>query len=108
MLVPVLGGLRPFAAARAPKDALAGLMLASMNISRVLSCTRIAGTPIVSGLYTVLLPLVGFGLFGSSRHRRGGRLSHCGNGTPIPSLVRQIEVGELRATVGRNSRSMKS
>ncbi len=29
---------------------------------------RIAGTPAVTGLYTVLLPLVGFAVFGSSRH----------------------------------------
>ncbi len=39
-----------------------------MNIPQVLGYTRIAGTPIVTGLYTVLLPLVGFALFGSSRH----------------------------------------
>jgi MFS superfamily sulfate permease-like transporter len=29
---------------------------------------RIAGTPVVTGFYTVLLPLVGFAIFGSSRH----------------------------------------
>jgi MFS superfamily sulfate permease-like transporter len=39
-----------------------------MNIPQVLGYTRIAGTPVVTGLYTVLLPLVGFALFGSSRH----------------------------------------
>ena len=39
-----------------------------MNIPQVLSYTRIAGTPVVTGLYTVLLPLVAFAVFGFSRH----------------------------------------
>src|SRR4030095_9849303 len=35
---------------------------------QVLGYTRIAGTPIVTGLYTLLFPLVAFAVFGSSRH----------------------------------------
>ena len=50
------------------RDALAGVTLASMNIPQVLGYARIAGTPVVTGLYTVLLPLVAFAVFGSSRH----------------------------------------
>src|SRR5262245_9375319 len=50
------------------RDALAGVTLASMNIPQVLGYTRIAQTPVVTGLYTVLLPLVAFAIFGSSRH----------------------------------------
>jgi SulP family sulfate permease len=50
------------------RDALAGITLASMNIPQVLGYTRIAQTPVVTGLYTVLLPLVAFATFGSSRH----------------------------------------
>ena len=50
------------------RDAFAGVTLASMNIPQVLGYTRIAGTPVVTGLYTVLLPLVAFAVFGSSRH----------------------------------------
>ena len=34
----------------------------------VMGYTRIAGTPVVTGLYTLLLPMILFGLFGSSRH----------------------------------------
>ncbi len=49
------------------RDALAGITLASMNIPQVLGYTRIAGTPVVTGLYTVFLPLVAFAVFGSSR-----------------------------------------
>src|SRR6266478_661899 len=50
------------------RDAVAGVTLASMSIPQVLGYTRIAGTPVVTGLYTLLLPLVAFATFGSSRH----------------------------------------
>jgi SulP family sulfate permease len=63
-----LGGVRPFSRERAVRDLLAGITLASVNIPQVLGYARIAGTPVVAGLYTVLLPLVAFAVFGSSRH----------------------------------------
>ena len=50
------------------RDILAGLSLASMTIPQVLGYTRIAGTPLVTGLYTALLPVVAFAAFGASRH----------------------------------------
>jgi SulP family sulfate permease len=68
MKINLLGGLLPFKPRAALRDVFAGLTLASMNIPQVLGYTRIAGTPVVTGLYTVLLPLAGFALFGSSRH----------------------------------------
>jgi SulP family sulfate permease len=68
MRLSLLAGLRPFRVGAAARDALAGVTLASMNIPQVLGYTRIAGTPVVTGLYTVLLPLVAFAVFGSSRH----------------------------------------
>ncbi len=64
----LFGGIRPFSRAGAVSDALAGVTLASMNIPQVLGYARIAGMPIVTGLYTVLLPPVLFAIFGSSRH----------------------------------------
>lgn len=68
MRLTLLGGLRPFRRGGAVHDAVAGVTLASMNIPQVLGYTRIAATPVVTGLYTVLLPLVAFAVFGSSRH----------------------------------------
>ncbi len=68
MSFPIFGGLLPIKPREAGRDAFAGLTLASMNIPQVLGYTRIAGTPVVTGLYTVLLPLVAFAVFGSSRH----------------------------------------
>lgn len=68
MQFKLLSGLGPINLREALRDAFAGLTLASMNIPQVLGYTRIAGTPVVTGLYTVLLPLVAFAVFGSSRH----------------------------------------
>jgi sulfate permease, SulP family len=68
MRLSLFEGLRPFSRAAAMRDALAGVTLAAINIPQVLGYTRIAGTPLVTGLYTVLLPLVAFAVFGSSRH----------------------------------------
>jgi sulfate permease, SulP family len=68
MRLTVFAGVRPLSRDGAIRDALAGVTLASMNVPQVLGYTRIAGTPVVTGLYTVLLPLVAFAVFGSSRH----------------------------------------
>ena len=68
MRLSLFDGLRPFSRGGAVHNALAGVILASMNIPQVLGYARIAGMPVVTGLYTVLLPLVAFAVFGSSRH----------------------------------------
>ncbi|HTO78583.1 MAG TPA: SulP family inorganic anion transporter, partial [Methylocystis sp.] len=68
MRLEIFGGFRPFNFRESARDAVAGLSLASMNVPQVLGYTRIAAMPVVTGLYTVLLPLVAFAIFGSSRH----------------------------------------
>jgi sulfate permease, SulP family len=68
MRLSLFGGLWPLGRGGAARDCLAGVILASMNIPQVLGYTRIAGTPVVTGLYTVLLPPIAFAIFGSSRH----------------------------------------
>ncbi|MFY9936052.1 MAG: SulP family inorganic anion transporter [Silvibacterium sp.] len=60
--------VRPLSRAGLIRDALAGIQLAAVNIPQALGYTRIAGTPVVTGLYTLLLPLVAFATFGSSRY----------------------------------------
>src|SRR5271155_2968859 len=60
-------GLRPFNLSEVPRNLVAGLPLAAMNIPQSLGYTKIAGTPVITGLYTLLLPLVAFSAFGSSR-----------------------------------------
>lgn len=64
----IFEGLKPSGKRAIRSDMLAGLSLASMNIPQVMGYTRIAGTPVVTGLYTLLLPAVAFAVFGSSRH----------------------------------------
>src|SRR5262245_32873696 len=61
-------GIRPVRRTEALRDALAGFTLAAMNVPQALGYTRIAGTPVVTGLYTLLLPLLAFATFGSSRY----------------------------------------
>ena len=61
-------GLRPFEWSKVPGNLLAGITLAAMNIPQSLGYTKIAGTPVITGLYTLLLPLIAFAVFGSSRY----------------------------------------
>jgi sulfate permease, SulP family len=64
----LFAGIWPLNRQAAIRDAVAGFTLAAMNIPQALGYTKIAGTPVVTGLYTLLLPLVAFATFGSSRY----------------------------------------
>ena len=66
--LPVFQGLRPFEWATVPKNLMAGIALAAMNIPQSMGYAKIAGTPIVTGMYTLLIPLLAFALLGSSRY----------------------------------------
>jgi MFS superfamily sulfate permease-like transporter len=66
--IRLFGGLRPLRHERVLRDTLAGFTLASINIPQVLGYSRIAQMPVVTGLYTLLLPTTVFAIFGSSRH----------------------------------------
>jgi sulfate permease, SulP family len=68
MRLALFSSFRPFRRDAAMRDVAAGVILASMNIPQVLGYARIAGMPLVTGLYTVLAPLIAFAAFGSSRH----------------------------------------
>ena len=47
---------------------LAGITLAALGIPEVLGYAKIGGMPVVTGLYTMLLPMAVFAVLGSSRH----------------------------------------
>ncbi len=66
--LPVMRGVLPVERSRVPADALAGLTLAALGIPEVLGYAKIAGMPLVTGLYTLLLPMAVFSVLGSSRH----------------------------------------
>jgi high affinity sulfate transporter 1 len=61
-------GVLPIERSRVPAEVLAGFTLAALGIPEVLGYARIAGMPVVTGLYTMLLPLAVFAVLGSSRH----------------------------------------
>ncbi len=65
---PILGGLLPIDRALLPREIAAGATLAALAIPEVMGYTKISGTPVVTGLYTLLLPVLAFAIFGSSRH----------------------------------------
>ena len=65
---PVLQGILPIERSRVPAEVLAGLTLAALGIPAVLGYAKIAGMPLVTGLYTMLLPMAVYAVLGSSRH----------------------------------------
>jgi len=66
--LPILQGLLPIKGAQVPTELVAGLTLAALAIPEVMGYTKIAGTPVIYGLYTILIPMALFAIFGSSRH----------------------------------------
>jgi len=65
---PLFGGILPLKRSMLGNDIAAGIVLAALGISEVMGYTKIAGTPIATGLYTLLFPALAFAIFGSSRH----------------------------------------
>ena len=67
-IAAILEGLLPFDPAHVPTDAIAGATLAALAIPETMGYASMAGMPVVTGLYTLVLPLFLFAVFGSSRH----------------------------------------
>ncbi len=66
--VPLFRGIRPVDRARVPTEVVAGITLACLAIPEVMGYTKIAGMPVITGLYTILIPTAVFAIMGSSRH----------------------------------------
>jgi len=66
--LPILQGVLPIKAAQIPAEIIAGITLAALAIPEVMGYTKISGTPVITGLYTILIPMALFAIFGSSRH----------------------------------------
>ncbi len=65
---PFLQGILPITVSRIPSEIVAGITLAAIAVPEVMGYTKISGTPVITGLYTMLIPTALFALFGSSRH----------------------------------------
>jgi high affinity sulfate transporter 1 len=64
----LLQGLLPLNPMQIPMEIVAGLSFAAIAIPQGMGYTKIAGMPVITGVYTLLLPMVAFAIFGSSRH----------------------------------------
>ena len=66
--LPILQGVLPVKGSQIPTELIAGLTLAALAVPEVMGYTKIAGMPVITGLYTMLIPMALFAIFGSSRH----------------------------------------
>jgi SulP family sulfate permease len=66
--LPILQGVLPIDRSQISLDIVAGVTLAALAIPEVMGYTQIAGMPVITGLYTILIPMALFAIFGSSRH----------------------------------------
>src|SRR5262245_18208172 len=66
--LPILAGVLPIGPAGFTPEIVAGLTLAALGIPEVLGYARIAEMPVITGLYTILIPIALFAVLGSSRH----------------------------------------
>ena len=63
----LIPGIFPLVPGKFLSEIIAGASLAAMNIPQAMGYARIAGTPVVTGLYTLLFPVIAFAIFGGAR-----------------------------------------
>ena len=66
-LLPGVAALRGYRPALFGKDLVAGLVLTTLLIPQGMAYAELAGLPAITGLYTTILALIGYALFGPSR-----------------------------------------
>ncbi len=64
---PILQGVLPIKGGQVPAEIIAGITLAALAVPEVMGYTKISGTPVITGLYTILIPMALFAIFGSSQ-----------------------------------------
>src|SRR5213080_3702816 len=65
--VPGLATLQAYHLRWLPKDVVAGLVLTALLVPQGMAYAELAGLPPITGLYTSILCLLGYALFGPSR-----------------------------------------
>src|SRR6476661_7932863 len=66
-LVPGLTGVRTYKLRWFPKDLVAGLILTTLLVPQGMAYAELAGLPPITGLYTSILCLTSYAIFGPSR-----------------------------------------
>jgi high affinity sulfate transporter 1 len=67
MTIPGRIAVATYRRAWLPKDVIAGLVLASLLVPQGMAYAELAGLPAITGLYTSILCLLGYAVFGPSR-----------------------------------------
>ena len=67
LAIPGLRALRGYRREWLPKDVVAGLVLTALLVPQGMAYAELAGLPPITGLYTSILCLLGYALFGPSR-----------------------------------------
>jgi high affinity sulfate transporter 1 len=100
----VLRGVLPVRRFQVPGDLVAGVTLAAVAIPQSLGYAKIAGMPVVTGLYSLLLPMAAFALLGSSRHlvvaadsATAVILAASLTGLAVPASARYVQLAGLAA-----------
>lgn len=65
--VPLLRQIRGYSLAAARPDVIAGVTIAALAVPQGMAYAQTAGLPVVAGLYGLLLPLLAYAVFGSSK-----------------------------------------
>ncbi len=106
MRLPFFQGILPIERSRVMTDIIAGITLAALAIPEVMGYTKISGTPVITGLYTILVPMTLFALFGSSRHLVVGAdsataaiLSGALTGMVVPGSANWLTLAEVLAVL---------
>ncbi len=66
-VIPGLSMLRSYRPSLIGKDLVAGLVLTTLLVPQGMAYAELAGLPVITGLYTTILALIGYALFGPSR-----------------------------------------
>lgn len=65
--LPLFEALLPYKPEWLPKDVMAGLVLSALLVPQGMAYAELAGLPAVTGLYTSVLCLIGYAIFGASK-----------------------------------------
>jgi len=67
MIVPGVAAVSTYRREWLPKDVIAGLVLASLLVPQGMAYAELAGLPAITGLYTSIMCLIAYAVFGPSR-----------------------------------------
>src|SRR4029077_3088812 len=65
--IPGVRMVSTYRAAWLPKDVVAGLVLTALLVPQGMAYAELAGLPAITGLYTSILCLIGYAIFGPSK-----------------------------------------